>query len=202
MEIWESNAFAIRFFLSFVAALNHRCHKLRTFHKHCRNWFLLIWPDKTNWWHKSLPSVSHIQTEGVQCWWLFPKNSINHLPGSFTRLCLLVLRLSSFFLFVCFAFVFTYSFIPKDMSENTGQQLLVKARFNFQQTNEDELTFTKGDIISVSRQEEGGWWEGTLNGRIGWFPSNYVREVKGSGGCIHFYASSCLILIISNFYRS
>uniref|UniRef100_A0A665UTS3 Rho guanine nucleotide exchange factor 7-like n=1 Tax=Echeneis naucrates TaxID=173247 RepID=A0A665UTS3_ECHNA len=66
------------------------------------------------------------------------------------------------------------------MSENSGQQLLVKARFNFQQTNEDELTFTKGDIIGVTRQEEGGWWEGTLNGRTGWFPSNYVREVKGS----------------------
>lgn len=85
------------------------------------------------------------------------------------------------------------------MSENSGQQLLVKARFNFQQTNEDELTFTKGDIISVSRQEEGGWWEGTLNGRTGWFPSNYVREVKGSGGCIHFYALCCLMLIISHF---
>uniref|UniRef100_A0A3Q3SID8 Rho guanine nucleotide exchange factor 7 n=1 Tax=Mastacembelus armatus TaxID=205130 RepID=A0A3Q3SID8_9TELE len=67
-----------------------------------------------------------------------------------------------------------------DMSENSGQQLLVKARFNFQQTNEDELTFTKGDIINVTRQEEGGWWEGMLNGKTGWFPSNYVREVKGS----------------------
>ncbi|XP_045910111.1 rho guanine nucleotide exchange factor 7a isoform X3 [Micropterus dolomieu] len=67
-----------------------------------------------------------------------------------------------------------------DMSENSGQQLLVRARFNFQQTNEDELTFTKGDIISVTRQEDGGWWEGMLNGRTGWFPSNYVREVKGS----------------------
>lgn len=69
------------------------------------------------------------------------------------------------------------------MSENSGQQLLVKARFNFQQTNEDELTFAKGDIIGVTRQEDGGWWEGTLNGKTGWFPSNYVREVKGSGGC-------------------
>ncbi|XP_033842711.1 rho guanine nucleotide exchange factor 7a isoform X3 [Periophthalmus magnuspinnatus] len=67
-----------------------------------------------------------------------------------------------------------------DMSENSGQQVLVKARFNFQQTNEDELTFNKGDIINVTRQEEGGWWEGTLNGKTGWFPSNYVREVKGS----------------------
>uniref|UniRef100_A0A3Q4G7L2 Rho guanine nucleotide exchange factor (GEF) 7a n=1 Tax=Neolamprologus brichardi TaxID=32507 RepID=A0A3Q4G7L2_NEOBR len=67
-----------------------------------------------------------------------------------------------------------------DMSENSGQQLLVKARFNFQQTNEDELTFAKGDFINVTRQEEGGWWEGMLNGKTGWFPSNYVREVKGS----------------------
>lgn len=68
-----------------------------------------------------------------------------------------------------------------DMSENSGQQqLLVKARFNFQQTNEDELTFAKGDLIGVTRQEDGGWWEGTLNGRTGWFPSNYVRELKGS----------------------
>uniref|UniRef100_A0A671XMF5 Rho guanine nucleotide exchange factor (GEF) 7a n=1 Tax=Sparus aurata TaxID=8175 RepID=A0A671XMF5_SPAAU len=66
------------------------------------------------------------------------------------------------------------------MSENSGQQLLVRARFNFQQTNEDELTFNKGDIIGVTRQEDGGWWEGTLNGRNGWFPSNYVREIKGS----------------------
>uniref|UniRef100_A0A8D3DCH1 Rho guanine nucleotide exchange factor 7 n=1 Tax=Scophthalmus maximus TaxID=52904 RepID=A0A8D3DCH1_SCOMX len=67
-----------------------------------------------------------------------------------------------------------------DMSENSGQQLLVRARFNFQQTNEDELTFDKGDLIGVTRQEDGGWWEGMLNGRTGWFPSNYVREVKGS----------------------
>ncbi|XP_076857950.1 rho guanine nucleotide exchange factor 7a isoform X1 [Brachyhypopomus gauderio] len=66
-----------------------------------------------------------------------------------------------------------------DMTENSSTQLVVKARFNFQQTNEDELSFTKGDIISVTRMEEGGWWEGSLNGKTGWFPSNYVREVKG-----------------------
>uniref|UniRef100_A0A8C1L1D6 Rho guanine nucleotide exchange factor (GEF) 7a n=1 Tax=Cyprinus carpio TaxID=7962 RepID=A0A8C1L1D6_CYPCA len=68
-----------------------------------------------------------------------------------------------------------------DMTENSNAQLVVKARFNFQQTNEDELSFSKGDIINVTRTEEGGWWEGSLNGKTGWFPSNYVREVKGSG---------------------
>ncbi|KAK6298858.1 hypothetical protein J4Q44_G00303680 [Coregonus suidteri] len=68
---------------------------------------------------------------------------------------------------------------PVEMSENGGGGLLlVKARFQFKQNNEDELSFNKGDLISVSRQEEGGWWEGSLNGKTGWFPSNYVREVK------------------------
>ncbi|XP_058236460.1 rho guanine nucleotide exchange factor 7b isoform X1 [Hemibagrus wyckioides] len=67
-----------------------------------------------------------------------------------------------------------------DMSENSSAHLLVKARFNFQQANEDELCFNKGDIIQVTRQEEGGWWEGTINGKTGWFPSNYVKEIKGS----------------------
>uniref|UniRef100_A0A8C5C3T7 Rac/Cdc42 guanine nucleotide exchange factor 6 n=1 Tax=Gadus morhua TaxID=8049 RepID=A0A8C5C3T7_GADMO len=65
------------------------------------------------------------------------------------------------------------------MGENGGGgQAMVKARFNFKQNNEDELSFNKGDLIHVSRQEDGGWWEGSLSGRTGWFPSNYVREVK------------------------
>ncbi|XP_039210674.1 rho guanine nucleotide exchange factor 6 isoform X1 [Crotalus tigris] len=67
-----------------------------------------------------------------------------------------------------------------EMTENGSHQLVVKARFQFKQTNEDELTINKGDIIYVTRTEEGGWWEGTLNGKTGWFPSNYVREIKSS----------------------
>uniref|UniRef100_A0A452G740 Rho guanine nucleotide exchange factor 7 n=1 Tax=Capra hircus TaxID=9925 RepID=A0A452G740_CAPHI len=66
------------------------------------------------------------------------------------------------------------------MTDNSNNQLVVRAKFNFQQTNEDELSFSKGDVIHVTRVEEGGWWEGTHNGRTGWFPSNYVREVKPS----------------------
>ncbi|XP_028671633.1 rho guanine nucleotide exchange factor 6 isoform X1 [Erpetoichthys calabaricus] len=67
-----------------------------------------------------------------------------------------------------------------EVMENGSQQVLVKARFVFKQTNEDELSFSKGDVISVTRMEEGGWWEGTLNGKTGWFPSNYVREIKAT----------------------
>lgn len=67
------------------------------------------------------------------------------------------------------------------MTDNSNHQLVVRAKFNFQQTNEDELSFSKGDVIHVTRVEEGGWWEGTLNGKTGWFPSNYVREIKSNG---------------------
>lgn len=79
----------------------------------------------------------------------------------------------------CFSPFFPF----QDMTDNSNSQLVVRAKFNFQQTNEDELSFAKGDVIHVTRVEEGGWWEGTHSGRTGWFPSNYVREVKPSGEC-------------------
>lgn len=62
-----------------------------------------------------------------------------------------------------------------------GSSLIVKAKFNFKQQNEDELSFCKGDTIHVTRVEDGGWWEGSLNGKMGWFPSNYVKEFKQNG---------------------
>uniref|UniRef100_A0A8C0AMS0 Rac/Cdc42 guanine nucleotide exchange factor 6 n=1 Tax=Buteo japonicus TaxID=224669 RepID=A0A8C0AMS0_9AVES len=78
-----------------------------------------------------------------------------------------------------FSVIFSNS-VSYEMTENGSHQLVVKARFNFKQTNEDELSVNKGDIIYVTRVEEGGWWEGTLNGKTGWFPSNYVREIKST----------------------
>ena len=40
-----------------------------------------------------------------------------------------------------------------------------------------KLKFKKGDIITITQKEDGGWWEGTLDGRTGSFPSNYVEEL-------------------------
>ncbi|XP_055371101.1 uncharacterized protein LOC129605372 isoform X3 [Condylostylus longicornis] len=60
------------------------------------------------------------------------------------------------------------------------QPLIVQAEFPFRGDNNDELCFKKGDIITVTQREEGGWWEGTLNDKTGWFPSNYVKEYKAA----------------------
>lgn len=54
----------------------------------------------------------------------------------------------------------------------------VQAIYNFKGTNNDELCFSKGEVITVTQCLDGGWWEGTLSGKTGWFPSNYVREYK------------------------
>ncbi len=46
-----------------------------------------------------------------------------------------------------------------------------------------QLCFSKGDIITVTQVVEGGWWEGTLDTKTGWFPSNYVKELKPGTKC-------------------
>jgi len=45
-----------------------------------------------------------------------------------------------------------------------------------------QICFQKGDIITVTQVVDGGWWEGTLCGITGWFPSNYVQEIKAVTG--------------------
>jgi Rho guanine nucleotide exchange factor 7 len=68
-----------------------------------------------------------------------------------------------------------------EMNEVGSRPLHVKAIYNFQPANTDELSFQKGDVITVTQVIDGGWWEGTLHGITGWFPSNYVRDMKVDG---------------------
>ncbi|CAL8274655.1 unnamed protein product [Lota lota] len=42
---------------------------------------------------------------------------------------------------------------------------------------EREVSFNKGDRVKVLSVGEGGFWEGTVRGRTGWFPSDCVEEV-------------------------
>ncbi|XP_053434936.1 SH3 domain-containing kinase-binding protein 1 isoform X7 [Nycticebus coucang] len=50
--------------------------------------------------------------------------------------------------------------------------------FDYQAQHDDELTISVGEIITNIRKEDGGWWEGQVNGRRGLFPDNFVREIK------------------------
>ncbi|XP_043918674.1 CD2-associated protein isoform X2 [Protopterus annectens] len=50
--------------------------------------------------------------------------------------------------------------------------------FEYIPQNEDELELKVGDVLEVNEEVEEGWWSGTLNGKSGLFPSNFVKEVE------------------------
>ncbi|XP_076392418.1 dynamin associated protein 160 isoform X5 [Megachile rotundata] len=54
----------------------------------------------------------------------------------------------------------------------------VMALYPYQAQNEDELSFEKGDVITVLAKQEAAWWKGELNGVSGVFPSNYVSPMS------------------------
>lgn len=49
-----------------------------------------------------------------------------------------------------------------------------------QQQNATCLSFRAGDKIRVLNRDPSGWWDGELDGRRGWFPSNYVNKTVTS----------------------
>lgn len=54
----------------------------------------------------------------------------------------------------------------------------VLALHNYEATKEDELSFNAGQTITnVTAHADGGWWEGTCDGKTGWFPDNFVEKV-------------------------
>ncbi|XP_023270794.1 CD2-associated protein isoform X1 [Seriola lalandi dorsalis] len=56
-----------------------------------------------------------------------------------------------------------------------------KVLFEYQPQNEDELELKIGEIIEITEEVEEGWWSGTVNGKSGLFPSNFVKELDAMG---------------------
>ncbi|XP_067840599.1 intersectin-2-like isoform X2 [Heptranchias perlo] len=56
----------------------------------------------------------------------------------------------------------------------------VIAIYDYTAVNEDELSFTRGQLINVLNKDDSDWWQGELNGMNGLFPSNYVKITTDS----------------------
>jgi hypothetical protein len=50
----------------------------------------------------------------------------------------------------------------------------VVAAYDFNGETNFDLSFKTGDVIGVL-EKQGEWWKGELNGKVGYFPANYVR---------------------------
>ncbi|XP_042279508.1 SH3 domain-containing protein 21 isoform X1 [Thunnus thynnus] len=49
--------------------------------------------------------------------------------------------------------------------------------FAYSRMNEDELELVVGETIEIINEIEDGWWMGIKNGKVGAFPSNFVKEI-------------------------
>lgn len=56
----------------------------------------------------------------------------------------------------------------------------VIAMYDYVANNEDELNFSKGQLINVMNKDDPDWWQGEINGVTGLFPSNYVKMTTDS----------------------
>ncbi|VDM54991.1 unnamed protein product [Angiostrongylus costaricensis] len=82
-----------------------------------------------------------------------------------------------------------------DSLKSGGMTSRALVKFSYDPRLEDELKLTRGDTIAVVEKSSDGWWKGEVgsyadrflltlnrqflhsNGRLGWFPSNYVEEI-------------------------
>jgi len=64
---------------------------------------------------------------------------------------------------------------PTPTEQEIGEGSPAVALFDFAPSAEDELRLQAGQELVVLVQNEGGWWEGEIEGEIGLFPSNYVK---------------------------
>ncbi|XP_066517209.1 intersectin-1 isoform X2 [Hoplias malabaricus] len=54
------------------------------------------------------------------------------------------------------------------------------AMYTYESNEQGDLTFQQGDVITVLKRE-GDWWTGTVSGKTGVFPSNYVKPKDSEG---------------------
>jgi hypothetical protein len=59
----------------------------------------------------------------------------------------------------------------------TADVCQARALYDYEATNDTELSFAEGDILTITERDDSGWWFAELNGQTGFVPNNYVSVV-------------------------
>ncbi|CAJ1062722.1 SH3 domain-containing protein 21 isoform X1 [Xyrichtys novacula] len=68
---------------------------------------------------------------------------------------------------------------PRSLRKTKKMKQVRKCEVMFAYTamNDDELVLNVGETVEILKEIEDGWWMGLKNGKIGAFPSNFVKEI-------------------------
>ena len=55
-----------------------------------------------------------------------------------------------------------------------------RALFDFAAQEDNELTFSRGDLIKITDTSNPDWWHGKYDSREGMFPANYIQLILTS----------------------
>lgn len=68
----------------------------------------------------------------------------------------------------------------KETVKNPNTSKKVKALFDYEARGPTEISLKSGDVIVLISMEDEEWWEGELNGSVGYFPKLYVQLIDES----------------------
>lgn len=84
-----------------------------------------------------------------------------------------------------------------------GKELIcaMRAIADFDDPDPKTLSFSAGEVIAVTQQDENGWWEGLgQSGKSGWFPSTYVESLNATPTPKKISEAARLELELSGYY--